>query len=51
MTRKYFIKLEEAMALVERNRGDNYELYNASLLLREIFNAHGGAERYLFSEK
>ena len=50
MKREDFEKLVKAMKLLKTYENPDDQLEEALQLLREIFNANGGAERFLFKE-
>lgn len=51
MRRVDFEKVAQAMAKIRLYEDEHEQLREAAELLREVFNANGGAERYLFSEE
>ena len=50
MNRIDFLKLAKAIKKLGKHMGKESNIDEALEILREIFNANGGAERYLFRE-
>ena len=50
MKRIDFLKLAKAIKKLGKHMGKEKDIDDVLDLLREIFNANGGAERYLFRE-